>query len=639
MKTKRVKQNVLLFMIIYLAIGISLSAQEKQTKEFPTRIPFNGVLTDKSGDALSDGFYDFTFSFYTSPKSGSPVWEETHRNVPVINGEFNVTLGGSSETKPANLLFDKKYYIGIKINDEPEMNERLELVSVPYSLGAKYADDVSDGSITTEKLADGSVTNEKIKSVSINKVINIPPSLGSIAKLKTLPQIMGSDYEWWTTQGNLIYGPERHFLGVRNDRNFVIQTWEVQRMLFDPFGYIVLGMVTDSVDFHVIGFSTFDYVFVKGTLGVGIDPPQAKMHVNAPIGKTPFLVDYEGSNIFSIDTQGRVVITTTLSGEDNTTDSYPLYIHGGEHGIAIRIDGDSNGDHNYMSFWDDGGMVGRIEGQDAADYFSEPASIATDVYMAALIAGEIVAAVSWLYPLPIPTEPADIIAIAADIAEITFVTIWETTHLGVTYESGGGDYAEWLERLNPDENISAGDIVAVNGGKISKNTSTGEQFMAVSAKPIILGNAPKEDKKENYETVAFMGQIPVKVRGKVNCGDYIIPSGLNDGTGIAIAPELMTSDEFSRVIGKAWSASSGDNVSFVNVHIGVGTQDVGYFMKRSKRSDEKISTNMAKIDKNLREVKAASKKLNNKLTNAKNSLNEILSKFKETQLYFTSEKN
>jgi hypothetical protein len=496
-------------------------------------------------------------------------------------------------------------------------------------LGAKYADNVSDGSITTQKLADGSVTNEKIKSVSINKVINIPPSLGSISKLKTLPQIMGSDYEWWTTQGNLIYGPERHFLGVRNDRDFVIQTWEVQRMLFDPYGYIVLGMVTDSVDFHVIGFSTFDYVFIKGMLGVGIDPPQAKMHVNAPIGKTPFLVDYEGSNIFSIDTQGRVVMTTTLTGDDDNTDNYPLYVHGGEHGISIRIDGDSNGDHNYMSFWDDDGMVGRIEGQDAADYFSEPASIATDVYMAALIAGEVVAAVSWLYPLPIPTEPADIIAIAADIAEITFVTIWETTHLGVTYESGSGDYAEWLERLNPNENTSAGDIVSVNGGKISKNTSNGEHFMAVSSKPIILGNTPPENRKDNFEAVAFMGQIPIKVRGAVNKGDYIIPSGLNDGTGIAVAPELMTSDEFSRVVGQAWSEASGEDISFVNVQVGIGTQDVGYFMKRNKSADEKIFAELTELDKNLRETKAASKELNQKLTTAKSSLIEIVSKLEK----------
>lgn len=62
--------------------------------------------------------------------------------------------------------------------------------------------------------------------------------------------------------------------------------------------------------------------------------------------------------------------------------------------------------------------------------------------------------------------------------------------VGVTYQSGSGDYAEYLLRSDLNEKISSGDIVAVSGGKVTKNTSHGDKMMVVSTKPIVLGNAP-----------------------------------------------------------------------------------------------------------------------------------------------------
>ena len=68
-------------------------------------------------------------------------------------------------------------------------------------------------------------------------------------------------------------------------------------------------------------------------------------------------------------------------------------------------------------------------------------------------------------------------------------------HSLVEYASGNGDYAEWLERFAPMENISAGDIVAVKAGKITKDLEGAEQIMAVSHKPIVLGNTPPKGKR------------------------------------------------------------------------------------------------------------------------------------------------
>lgn len=44
---------------------------------------------------------------------------------------------------------------------------------------------------------------------------------------------------------------------------------------------------------------------------------------------------------------------------------------------------------------------------------------------------------------------------------------------GVTYESRAGDYAEWLEKMDPEEPIKVGDVVGVFGGQITVRVAVG----------------------------------------------------------------------------------------------------------------------------------------------------------------------
>jgi hypothetical protein len=612
--------TALLAIILSVLFAGSMKAQESRVSKLSSQIIFNGYLTDKTGKPYNNNNYNFTVFIYDSPAAQTPIRIETHENILVKEGAFSLSIGEDKNDEELNLKFDKKYYIGIKINDEEEMPQRLEFGSTSYSLGAKYANSVTDGSITTDKLADKSVTDDKIQNFSLRKIINLPNSIGSIENLNSRFRLAGSDYEWWTTFGNIIYGPERHFIGTRNDRDFVIQTHEIQRMRFDAYGYVLLGTIDNPVDFEVFGLSIFDYVFIQGNLGVGVDPASAKVHINSPLGKNPFRVDYQNSSIFTIDTLGRVVITSSLSGGDTDIENYPLLVKGSGQGIGIDIEGNSEGENNYVSFWDSDGMAGRIEGQTAGEYASQPQSITTDAFLAALIVAEGVAAVSFLYPLPIPTEPADIIRIAADIAEITFGMVWDYAHLGITYESAAGDYAEWLERKDENELMFAGDIVAVNGGTITKNTDKAEQYMAISTSPIILGNMPEKGKESKFEKVAFMGQIPIKVRGVVNSGDFIIPSGLNDGTGLAIAPELITVDEYDKIIGRSWSSSSNESLKMVNVYAGVNSNDIGQLLNQMNLERGIVDERQKTVDENVSLIKE-------KMIRLKNLMNELDVKF------------
>ncbi len=158
---------------------------------------------------------------------------------------------------------------------------------------------------------------------------------------------------------------------------------------------------------------------------------------------------------------------------------------------------------------------------------------------------------------------------------------------GVIYGSKGADYAEWLEKENPEEEFVFGTVVGVKGGKISKVTEGADQVLTISMAPIVLGNMPDEDRKEAFEKVGFMGQLPVLVVGDVAVGDYIVASGNNDGYAIAVSPDEIELKDLKNIIGKAWSASNGQKVSLINVSVGLKTNEwVDIFTQQEKRLRE-----------------------------------------------------
>ena len=57
----------------------------------------------------------------------------------------------------------------------------------------------------------------------------------------------------------------------------------------------------------------------------------------------------------------------------------------------------------------------------------------------------------------------------------------------------------------------------------------------VSRKALVTGSMRDVASSSNAgDTVAYAGRVPVRVRGPVQLGDYIVASGLEDGTGVSI---------------------------------------------------------------------------------------------------------
>ena len=119
--------------------------------------------------------------------------------------------------------------------------------------------------------------------------------------------------------------------------------------------------------------------------------------------------------------------------------------------------------------------------------------------------------------------------------------------------------------------ISAGDVVGVHGGKITKRTSGADHVMVVSTQPGVLGNGGGAERadREHHEAIAFVGQTPVRVRGDVEVGDVLVASGADDGTAVALAPHAVRLSHLGAVIGIAWDDAAGDGIHRVNAAIGI----------------------------------------------------------------------
>jgi hypothetical protein len=164
---------------------------------------------------------------------------------------------------------------------------------------------------------------------------------------------------------------------------------------------------------------------------------------------------------------------------------------------------------------------------------------------------------------------------------------------GVTYGSHGADYAEYIEKTDHEEFVQVFDVVGIKGGKASRNTDGAEQIMVVSGKPVVLGNTPKEADEKNYVTCGFMGQLPCVVRGICHKGDYVLASGLNDGTAIAVSPESIQPEQVDKIVGRAWEEQTSKIYGLINVAIGLKTNE---WLEIYKRQATKVDSLQTQID-------------------------------------------
>ncbi len=351
------------------------------------------------------------------------------------------------------------------------------------------------------------------------------------------------------------------------------------------------------------------------------------------------------SGVFTVETAGTIATVDSKTGNHvalfkNTTPGV------GGSGIAIQV-GASTPHHNnnFITFLRaDGQEVGRIEGEDGATDLARNREYQDDLAfkktaIALSVTAEVIEIVQEIQAIvevvaastsitvcvgfgicvtaPIPSwivssvanlvvQTANLILQTADLAVvIADLVVFENTHealFGITFASGAEDYAEYLPKYDVNEIFLRGDVVGMRHGFITKNTHNADKIMVISHNPAMLGGLPSEDDKGAYEMVAFMGQIPTRIMGAAEPGDYILASGYHNGFGIAKNPEDMTPEDYAKVLGVAWERAEGIEMNIVNVAVGLNSNDLADLVARQAEKIEKQNEQLESLQQQMRET-------------------------------------
>jgi hypothetical protein len=119
---------------LLLALAISAPALA-----VPMQLTHQGRLSDATGAPLS-GTYELKVAIYADPTGGSALWSDVI-SATLDQGAFSVVLGADSSNALDSALFDGSVrWFGLAVDDEPELPQRVAIVSVPYAVRAGEAD-------------------------------------------------------------------------------------------------------------------------------------------------------------------------------------------------------------------------------------------------------------------------------------------------------------------------------------------------------------------------------------------------------------------------------------------------------------------------------------------------------------------
>ena len=339
-----------------------------------------------------------------------------------------------------------------------------------------------------------------------------------------------------------------------------------------------------------------------GNVGVGTTNPALKLHVEGDLGRPngPCTLNLFGSRIgdtgngvLSLQSGGGVV---AFDGGDNVgigTANPTLKLHvegdlGRPNGpCTLNLFGSRIGDTgNGILFLQSGGSVVAFDGND--DVGVGTTSPAARLHVRDTLdgdAGQLGSHVAVLENLSTGTS-ADVLALKIGRTFPTdgnnFVTFFAGNTIagriegnnspftpGITFLSGSGDFAEALPRLDPEETLEPGDLVGIHAGRVSRRTAGAHHVLAVTDRAVVIGNAPPAGQRHRYATIALLGQLPVKVRGPIHAGDFIVPSGLEDGAGVAWSPTPTSPHPPGPTLGRAWESSQDTGTKRILTAIGL----------------------------------------------------------------------
>ena len=181
--------------------------------QVPREMTYQGYLTDNSNNAITANL-QLTFNIYDTQTGGSALWNEVHPSVAVIEGVFRVRLGSVT---PLNLAFDAPYWLGIRVQNDPELSPRIALTGVGYSFYSLKADSVDNISGAASGDLGGNYPDPTVNGIQGRPVSSGAPNSGQVLKWTGSVWAPGDDNAGtsvWATSGNDIYNNNTGNVGI-----------------------------------------------------------------------------------------------------------------------------------------------------------------------------------------------------------------------------------------------------------------------------------------------------------------------------------------------------------------------------------------------------------------------------------------
>lgn len=116
----------------------------------PPLVRYQGQAVDAQGVPL-ESTRNIRFRLYPAETGGAAVWDELQSDVPFEAGLFNVLLG--SQVSLADVDWTQPLWLGVQINQDPELAPRQQIASVPLAIRANVAESLATP-ITTSTIND-----------------------------------------------------------------------------------------------------------------------------------------------------------------------------------------------------------------------------------------------------------------------------------------------------------------------------------------------------------------------------------------------------------------------------------------------------------------------------------------------------
>jgi hypothetical protein len=629
--------------------------------QVPATIAYQGYLTDADGTPLTEASATLTFRLYDATTNGTAQWTETQVGVPINQGVFAVQLGSVEPLTPS--LLGAPLFLSVAVGDASteELAPRVPLTAVPYSLRAAQLDPAAlqaGANVTIAPDADGALVIAAEGGGSGGDAWQLGGNAGTNPATDFLGTMDDAPLEVRVDQARVL----RLEPATIDEGPNLIAGWSQNSVGEGVAGATIAGGGDPDgggtarpnqveADYGTIGGGKGNTAAGSGaTVGGGDRNAATGSQATVSGGLLNAAAGLHTAVGGGIDNAAQARNSTVAGGSNNEASGLSSTVGGGLLNVASGVratapGGQGNharGDFSFAAGFNaraaaEGSFVWSDNALPAADSLVTTAphqfliratggvglgtnAPATQLHTAAARNGsdqDPAQHVALIENTSTGTS-ADVLALKTGRpvlpdANVNFVTFFDGSENvvgqiqgngsgGVAFASSSGDVAEYLPRLHAGESIQPGDVVGVVGGRVTKQTDGTEHVMVVSDRAIVAGNLPEDGTTAGHELVALLGQVLVRVRGPVDAGDIVVPSGQNDGTAIAVTPEAMTLADHAQGVGRAWEAKRGGGVHTVNV--AVGLDRVGALIEQLQHQQAQVDALRHQLNEQRAQVQA-----------------------------------